>query len=395
MHKNQNRVVETCIILFFFSLVLIPIKSCFAQALVSGKLLHNDKWSSKLYLSQLRDFSGNFELVDSVNINDDGSFAWKGNIPDSAILYRLLLPPAGGNHRSIIEGYADNYVFLLLENGIKYTIGANADSVYYSSSITGNEFGKHIKTITSFKKPFARLALNMEREMKKNPEAIQTVRDEAMNKMPEIIGNYKDQLKDYLIKNNDPAITILGLYKYYLASFGTYDSSLFLQLLNRPGSDKYSIAKLLKYQIRDGANRRVGMIFPSVVFETVDGKKINSDNWKHDWILVDMWASWCKPCRQANKTYLPEIRKKLGNGKMEIVSISVDEDAGAWKKAVNDDKMNWLQLRETEKIGVVTRLNIFAYPTYMVINKKREIVFEANNPIQLKEFLSQQFEVKF
>jgi thiol-disulfide isomerase/thioredoxin len=395
MQKIQNRVVETCIILFFFSLVLIPIKSCYAQALVSGKILHNDKWSSKLYLSHLKDFSGNFELVDSISISDDGSFSWKGNIPDSAILYRLLLPPAGGNHRSIIEGYADNYIFLLLENGIKYTINANSDSVYYSSSITGNKFGKHIKTISSFKKPFASLALSMEREMKKNPESIQTLREEAMKKMPEIIANYKDRLKDFLIKNDDPAITILGLYHYYLSSFGTYDSSLYFQLLNRPGNDKYSVAKLLKEQIREGANGRVGMIFPSVVFETVDGKKFNSGNWKQDWILVDMWASWCTPCRQANKTYLPEIRKKFGNGRMEIVSISVDEDAGAWKKAVKADKMNWMQLRETEKIGLVTRLNIVAYPTYMVINKNREIVFEANNPFQLKEFLSKQFDVNF
>lgn len=395
MHKNQNRVVETCIILFFFSLVLIPVKSCYAQALVSGKLLHNDKWSSKLYLSQLNDFSGNFELVDSIKIKEDGSFAWKGKISDSAILYRLLLPPADENHRTIIEGYADNYVFLLLENGINYIVNANADSVYYSASIKGNQYGKKITTINSYKKPFANLILNMEKEIKKNPEAIQTLRENAMNKMPEIIGNYKDQLKDYLVKNDDPAITILGLYQYYLASFGTYDSSLYFQLLNRPGNDKYSIAKLLKEQIKTGANGRVGMIFPSVVFETMDGKKINSDSWEQDWILVDMWASWCGPCRQANKTYLPEIRKKLGNGKMEIVSISVDEEAGAWKKAVDDDKMNWMQLRETEKIGVVTRLNIYAYPTYMVINKNREIVFEANNPIQLKEFLSKQFDVKF
>jgi thiol-disulfide isomerase/thioredoxin len=395
MQKNQNRVVETCIILFFFSLVLIPIKSCYAQALVSGKLLHNDKWSSKLYLSQLKNFSGNFELVDSISLKGDGSFAWKGNIPDSAILYRLLLPPAGGNHRSIIEGYADNYIYLLLKNGMSYEVNANADSMYYSASISGSAYGKSIETIASFKKPYADLSLNMEKEMKKNPDSIQKLREEAMNKIPQIIGNYKDQLKDYLVKNDDPAVTILGLYHYYLASFGAYDSSMYFQLLNRPGSDKYSVAKLLKEQVKEGANGRVGMIFPSVVFETIDGQKINSDNWKHDWILVDMWASWCRPCRQANKTYLPEIRKKLGNGKMEIISISVDENLDAWKKAVKDDKMNWTQLRETEKIGVVTRLNIFAYPTYMVINKNREIVFEANNPFQLKEFLSKQFDVKF
>ena len=90
-----------------------------------------------------------------------------------------------------------------------------------------------------------------------------------------------------------------------------------------------------------------------------------------------------------------EIRKKLGNGKMEIISISVDENLDSWKKAVKDDNMIWLQLREIEKIGVVTRLNINAYPTYMVINKNREIVFEANNPFQLKDFLSKQFDVKF
>ena len=73
-------------------------------------------------------------------------------------------------------------------------------------------------------------------------------------------------------------------------------------------------------------------------------------DYKGKYVLVDFWASWCKPCRVKAK----ELKKRHAQLKelgIEVIGISCDENKEQWLKAIKEDQPTWIQLRIDEEIN--------------------------------------------
>jgi len=107
---------------------------------------------------------------------------------------------------------------------------------------------------------------------------------------------------------------------------------------------------------------------PAFAVETLDGQHVSLDDLKGKVVLLDFWATWCPPCREA----LPHIRKisqKFQGLPFVVLSISLDEDEGQWKQFVAKNEMTWLQYRDGGFEGPVARLfNIHAIPQTFTID---------------------------
>lgn len=86
-----------------------------------------------------------------------------------------------------------------------------------------------------------------------------------------------------------------------------------------------------------------GQMAAEIALPTVTGDTIKLSSFKGKIVLLDFWASWCSPCRYANKG-LGKIYEKFRSKGFEIYSVSLDSEKEDWVKAIKKDKIKWMQV---------------------------------------------------
>jgi len=66
---------------------------------------------------------------------------------------------------------------------------------------------------------------------------------------------------------------------------------------------------------------------------------------KGKYVLLECWASWCHPCR-ADIPHLKEVYALYHPYGFEVISVSLDDKRANWTKAIDQEKMEWLQLSD-------------------------------------------------
>jgi len=96
--------------------------------------------------------------------------------------------------------------------------------------------------------------------------------------------------------------------------------------------------------ITDTELARANMAPPFSV-TTLDGQQISLDDLEGKAVLMDFWATWCAPCREA-LPHIREIAKKFDGQPLVILSVSLDTDEAKWKDFVAKNGMTWLNYRD-------------------------------------------------
>ena len=91
------------------------------------------------------------------------------------------------------------------------------------------------------------------------------------------------------------------------------------------------------------AQIKIGDNLPDFELKNNKETTINLASLKGKTVLIDFWASWCAPCRVANKTLVP-LHNQYKNKNFEIVGISLDTDKTKWMNAIEKDKLTYEQL---------------------------------------------------
>ena len=119
---------------------------------------------------------------------------------------------------------------------------------------------------------------------------------------------------------------------------------------------------------------QIGDLAPAFSLQTLDGKTLTRDSFKGQVVVLDFWATWCLPCRQALPE-LKDLRQKNAGQPLVLVSVSVDENRKAIESFVSGNGMSWPQAwdREGRVTGGVFRISDF--PSYVVLDAEGRIAY--------------------
>jgi thiol-disulfide isomerase/thioredoxin len=113
-------------------------------------------------------------------------------------------------------------------------------------------------------------------------------------------------------------------------------------------------------------------VAPAWKLADVNGKPVDSEQFKGKVVVVDFWATWCGPCKQEIPGYIA-LQKKYGTDKLAIVGMSVDQAGPDIVKAfIEKSGMNYQVVMADE--AVQTAFGGFeAIPTTFLIDATGQI----------------------
>jgi thiol-disulfide isomerase/thioredoxin len=112
-------------------------------------------------------------------------------------------------------------------------------------------------------------------------------------------------------------------------------------------------------------------------FENFDGSKTSLKDLKGKYVYIDVWATWCAPCK-AEIPYLKQLEQDFHNKNIQFVSISVDKQNAhdTWKKMVKEKELKGIQLFADNNFEskFIQEYGINAIPRFILIDPNGNIV---------------------
>ncbi len=305
------------------SLLLLASTAAFCQStgagfLIEGKLAGVPDNTPVIFSG----YSGTDTLAKAVV--EKGEFVLKGKLPGVDV--HLVNFPT-----------IQKRVVLFMGNDHVNIGGANAD--FSDIAITGapanyayEEFIYHIKPLSDY--------IDFYRKMVQGATT-QSGHDSAVISLNTVYNIYQQTIDQFINrKKNSPVAALLLAYSY-----DTDPNKDVMLLEKRFGlltgdALKSQFAKNIQQVLVTDKIGAVGTAAPDFVQNDTTGKPVKLSQFKGKYVLVDFWASWCRPCRAENPNVVAaynEFKEK----NFTILSVSLDQKKENWLYAIKADGLVW------------------------------------------------------
>jgi len=275
-------------------------------------------------------------------------FLMSANIPDENFV-EMEKKALKYDYLSNISSYKEYYVYLTKEEDFKVS-----DDFYVKFKGFDYENENDFKTYSSYRK----ICVN---------NYISDV--DSKEGLEETFAGIKGIKSDY-IRNE-----ILGNFRYSFSP--SHDElDLFYSLLMETSTDEEFKSKITsKYEKISPLTK--GNVSPAFNYPDREGNDVSLDDLRGKYVYVDVWATWCGPCKR-EIPHLKQLTQEYAGKDIEFVSISIDlvKDREKWLAMIDDKEMDGIQLFADNDWNseFVKNYAIEGIPRFILIDKEGNIV---------------------
>jgi peroxiredoxin len=342
-----------------------------AQYLINGTFSGAD--SGWVLLKQREE--GNWVTKDSTAIKE-GKFTFNGKI-DMPELYYIFL-----------QNREDYFPFFIENAEINMTV--YADSLE-KSVVIGSESHDLYKVFQSTDEMYNKKMEDLYTQYMQARQDNDSVKAAGMESGFDAIE--KEQMsntKNFILKNGKSVVAA------YLALSNAYAFDLKeLQEINKafdPSISSSNYVKKLKEREETLVKVQPGNVAPDFSMNDTTGAAFILSSLKGQYVLVDFWASWCRPCRAENPNVVAAFKEYQAKG-FTILGVSLDNDRNNWIEAIKKDGLTWNHVSDLKRWAnsAAKLYGVMSIPSNFLLDKEGKILAHDLRGEDLKAKLAEIF----
>lgn len=321
------------------------------------------------------------KTVDTTTLKDaSGKFAFKGMVPEQG-LYRIRF----GNGK---------YILLSLDAGDMKIDGDydNLEKITIQGSESSVELQQLLNDINDKSKQMTEDMRNVDSLRNLNtPDSLLEPKIERIKGSQKA---FQQHILDFTEKTNSPANAVFALSmlgsdpgillenkKVLDGVKKRFPKNTFVKSLTDRLSEIETASKQAGSAAGGGGEEesmtavKVGDVAPDFTLPDQTGKTVSLSSFRGKYLLVDFWASWCRPCRMENPNVV-QAYQQFKDKNFAILGVSLDKQKDAWQKAIKDDGLIWSHVSDLKfwESAVVSLYGIQGIPTNFLLDPQGKIV---------------------
>jgi peroxiredoxin len=321
---------------------------------------------------------GEKNVLDSARVTE-GKFSVRSKLREPDIMW--FTPGRDPASQNICYFFAD-------ETPMKASL--KGDSLAYSS-IEGGQPQKDFLEYRAIINNLVSLQMRMQNDFN---DAIQrndvntqnAIRNEYQNLNGQYLGSLRNYIRShpssvvsaYIIQTdlNNPNIPV----QETLDALASLDKSI----------ENHSYVKQANQRMERVRGTMVG--YPAINFTqaTPEGKKISLTDFRGKYVLIDFWASWCRPCRMENPNVVAAFNRYKDKG-FTVLGVSMDDNKTKWVTAIEQDNLTWTHVSDLKGWGneVGKLYGVTGIPQNYLLDKEGKILAKDLRGPALEEKLAE------
>ncbi|MBC7524136.1 MAG: TlpA family protein disulfide reductase [Flavobacterium sp.] len=197
-------------------------------------------------------------------------------------------------------------------------------------------------------------------------------------KLEKVKNTYEGKVREYVLYK------LISTYLKFSRTFSNLNTNRelvepYIPLLTNINYKK-SIDILFAQKDKELSTTLIGKPALDFTLEDNFGKKISLHDFKGKVVYLDVWASWCGPCRAETPSFKLLHEKYKNDSRVIFISIAARDTFKDWKNALGEDKPEWIQLIDKDDL-IWKSYTAYTIPNFILINKNGNILkFDAPMP---------------